>query len=814
MFRHYRGMAASAERLRRHLMRDARLAARLLARRPGYAAVALVTLALGVGAPTAIFSVVHAVLLRPLPYPDADRLLRFRMEVQTPRGATAFDALPASTAETWAMDTRTLSGLALFNETALTLSTPNGPFRLNGIAAAPNLFDVLGVAPARGRGFTVAAPDPHEIIISHAMWTTYFAASPAAVGSSIVMNAVAYRVVGVMGATFAFPDADTEFWVPLLLTSGGSRGMALPAIGRLKATSTIAAALDEGARLLDDGDTRIHSRLEAETVRAQLVGGVSHMLWLLMAAVSLVSIVATANLSLLLLTRGAGREREFAVRLALGATRGQLIRQLIVEAGVLAGVGGLAGLGVAILALKAIIGSAPAAVPRLQDAGLDGPVLLFALAVTVGASLIFGVLSVGRSIGIDPVGALAGSSSASGLVRSAPSRRRLNLLASAGLALTMVLLVGAGLLLRSFVDLLLVDQGFAPKGALAFQVNLPTARYPTPTARLAFELQLLDQIQHAGFVSSAGLISTMPNRQPTGRFDYDPTGVPVVIDPFSLHISEVRMATEGFFEAMGIPILAGRGIRASDTTGAEPVMVISKHMAVEFFKDENPVGRLLYSGSGTRRVVGVVADVRPVTAGDPIASAAYLPLRQTNDVLDWLTSMNVVVRGADRRTLETSTRTLVLGLDHDMPPANVRWLDDEIATLVAAPRFSASLLALFAGVALVLAAIGVYGVSAYSAGLRTREIGVRVALGATRPQVLWLMLRDASIAVAGGLAGGAVAAVLAAHAFTTLLHGVQPADPVAIAVVGTVLAAASLLAAYVPARRATRVSALDALRHD
>ena len=807
-------MADTSDRARR-LAGDLRLALRLLARRPGFAAVALITLALGIGAPTAIFSVVHAVLLRPLPYPDPDRLLRFRMEAETPRGSMSFDALPASTAAAWAKDTKTLSGLALFNDAALTLSTSNGPFRLNGIAASPNLFDVVGVAPALGHGFDATSPDTHVVLLSHTTWTRFFDASPSIVGASIVMDGASYRVFGVMGADFAFPTPEAQFWVPLIIAPGGSRGLLLPAIARLKGASNIPAALDEGRRVVaEGGDDRIRTNLEAQTVHQQLVGGVSRMLWILMAAVGLVSVVATANLALLLLTRGASREREFAVRLAVGASRGQLIRQLVVEAGVLASLGGIAGLGLAKLALMGLVGTAPAGVPRLQDATLDTSVLTFAFAVTVGASLLFGVLSVGRSIAIDPVRALAGSSTESRLVRSGPSRRRLNALASMELSVTMVLLVGAGLLLRSFVSLLLIDQGFAPHGALAFQVNLPESRYPSPAARLAFNLRLLDRLQHAGFISSGGLISTMPNRQATGRFDYDPVGVPVALDPFSLHIAEVRMTTEGFFDAMGIPLVAGRGFRAEDTVGAEPVMVISQQLAHEHFPGKNAVGRLLYSGAGTRRVIGVVGDVRPASPGAMVAPAAYLPLRQAADVLSWLSSMNIVIRGADRRTLESSARTLVLALDADMPPSNVRWLDDEMASLVAAPRFSASILGLFAGVALVLAALGVYGVSAHSAGLRTREIGVRVALGATRGQVTWLMLREATVGVATGLTVGAIVAVIAAHGLTAMLQDVRPADPISLVVVGVLLAAAGLVAAYVPARRATRVSALDALRQD
>lgn len=798
----------------RAVARDGRLALRLLRARPAFAAVALVTLALGIGAPTAIFSVVHAVLIQPLPYPDADRLVEFRIEAHGPRGNVSFDALPVSAALEWRDGTQTLAGLGVFNDVALTLSTADGPYRLNGVSATPDVLRLLGAAPEAGQLLDAANTDRHQILLSHAMWQRYFAKNPATVGSAILLDGEAYRVTGVMPEAFAFPTPEASFWVPLPIDAGGGRGMLLPALARLRPGATVQAVVEEGRRFVGSmGDAREQTNLIAVTLQEQLVGGVRRTLWLLMAAVSLVSIVATVNLALLLLTRGAGREREFSIRLALGATRGQLVRQLVVEAGTLAVVGGGAGLVMAASLLAVLVRTAPAGVPHLRDAALDGPVLAFALAATIGATFVFGILSVGRTVAIDPVRALAGTSE-SRLIRSAPSRRRLHALSAAELAVTMVLLVGASALLRSFVGQLLVPQGFNATGALAMSVNMPASRYPATAARLAFEARLLDRIRQAGLVTSAGFITAMPNRQPTGRFAYDPDSLPDVSDPFTLKVAEVRMATEGFFEAMGIPLKAGRTFRAEDTAGTEPVMVISESLARQHFPNANPIGRLLYSQTGTRRVVGVVGDVRPIAPGPQPSPSAYLPVRQASDGLSWLTSATIVVRGGDRGRLETAMRGLILSLDPEMPPANVRWLDDEIANLTAAPRFSASLVGAFAMVALVLAAIGVYGVAAYSAGQRTREIGVRVALGATRGQVQRLMLRDGLIAVAAGLVTGATAASLLSHALAGLLPDLRSADAATMLPLALLLFGAGTLAAYVPARRATRASALDALRQD
>ena len=792
-----------------------RMSFRLLTQRPAFAAAMLMTLALGIGAPTAIFSVVHAVLLRPLPYPEPDRVVSFRIEARGPRGSAAFDALPVATALEWGARTSTLAAISVFNDRALTLSTADGPFRLTGVAATPNLFDLLGVAPLAGRALDATATDPHQIVLSHATWRRFFASSPAAVGAPITLDGEAYRVAGVMPEDFHFPTPEAAFWVPLILESGGGRGMLLPAIARMRPNATLAAVLAEGRTLLDEGDSpRDQQTLLARTLQDQLVGGVRRVLWILMAAVSLVSVIATVNIALLLLVRGASREREFSIRLALGAARGQLVRQLFLEGLTLAAVGGAAGLLLASGALELLLRLAPADMPRLQDAGLNGPVLAFAFALTMSTSLVFGILSAGRTIAIDPVRALGGFGGESRLLATGVPRRRLSVLAAGELALTMVLLVGAGLLLRSLVALVLVEQGFDSRGSLALQITLPPARYPSAVARLAFHQQLLERLQRSDDVDVAGLATAMPNRQPSGRFDYDAVPVPAVPDPLTMHIAGVRMVSEGFFEAMGMPLRAGRTLRAEDGPGAEPVIVISDELAKVHFPDKDPIGQLLYSRTGNRRVVGVVGDVRPRPGTFQPAPAAYLPIRQDSMVFTWYAGMNVVVRGRDPVALAASLRALVLSLDPEMPPFNVRTLNDEVFALVAGPRFSASVLAVFAMVALVLAAIGVYGVMAYSAGQRTREIGVRMALGATRAQVLRLMIRDGVIVVAAGLIAGLMAAMWLAQALTGLLHDVQPADPIALASVAALLSTAGLIAAYLPARRATRVSALEALRNE
>jgi putative ABC transport system permease protein len=794
---------------------DLRLALRGLFQRPAFAAVALVTLALGIGAPTAIFSVVHAVLLRPLPYPEPDRLVRFRLEMRGPRGSAAFDALPASSAIEWGAHTTTLAGLGLFNERALTLATLEGPFRLAGVAVTPNLFDLLGVAPVAGRTLDATSTDGHHVVLGYETWERFFSASPAVIGDAITLDGERYRVAGVMPKAFHFPSPDTAFWVPLLIDAGGSRGMLLPTIARLRPDATLPAVLAEGRNLLGGNDgSGEETTLVARTLQDQLVGGVERVLWILMGAVAFVTVIATVNIALLLLVRGATREREFSVRLALGARRAQLARQLFIEAIALASLGGVAGLVLAHSMLKMLLQLAPDDMPRLQDATLNAPALVFGLAVTLVTSVIFGVLSAGRTMAVDPARALAGSGGESRLLSARTPRRRLSALAAGELALTMVLLVGAGLLLRSFVALLLINHGFDSRGALALQINLPASRYPNPAARLAFHQRLLERLKATEAVRVAGLITSMPNRQPSGRFDYDAVPVPVVPDPLNMHIAGVRMATDGFVEAMGIPLLAGRTFRPQDDAGGEQVMVISASLAKVHFPSGDAVGRLLYSRTGTRRVIGVVGDVRPAAAEVEAVPAAYLPIGQDDSVFRWYSGINVVVRGSDPASLAPVLRTLILSMDPEMPPYNVRTLDAEVSELVAGPRFSALVLAIFAVVAMVLAAVGISGVIAYCAGERTREIGVRIALGATRAQVLRLMLRDGVVVVAVGVLAGSVAAIWLAQALTGMLYDVRPADPITLVSVAAILSAAGLLAAYIPARRATRGSPLDALRTD
>ena len=806
-------MFKSFPALVRELPRDLKFAVRTAARRPAFSATVVLTLALAIGAPTAVFSVVHAVLLRPLPYPEPDRLVRFSMAGQTHRGPVAFDAMPASTALRWGHESRTLAGMALFNDRALTLSSEAGPFRLTGISATPNLFDLLGVTPLLGRGFDASSRETKVVVLSHDTWERHFGRNAAIVDSTIRLDGERYVVAGVMPRGLAFPSVDTAFWVPLLVDEGGTRGMLLPAVARLAPGANLAAVLQEGAAAIaaDGGMGGDDLRLTAETLQDQMVGSVRRLLWVLMTAVTIVFVIGCTNIALLLMTRGTSREREFSIRLALGVSRPRLAAQLVSEVLILAVLGGMAGVLLANVVVTALKRLAPAGIPRLEESSLDANVLVLSVVLIVLTTIVFGVLAAGRGLTSDParsLGRLGGESLGGG--RS--HRRPLNALAACQLALTMVLLVAAGLLLRSFVARAVVDQGFRPAGAVAMQVNLPASRYPSPAARVAFHDRLLDRVGQLGGIDAAGFITMMPNRQASARLVFSGTPLPEPFDPMHAPVYETRTASEGFLEAVGVRLIAGRTFTSADREGEEPVAVISQRLAREQFGQRSPVGELLYSGSANYRVVGVVSDVRPAGQDEDPRPAAYLPFRQNEDVFQWFATATLVARGDDLSAVTASLRSLVLSMDSEMPPFNVRTLNDEVSRMVAGPRFSAGAIGVFAVAALVMAALGVYGVMAYTAGLRTREIGVRMALGATRGAVVRLILRDGLLVVGTGLVIGGVAALWLARGLTGLLHEVTPADPVSLSAVGLLLSAVGIVAVFVPAMRATRIAVTEALR--
>jgi putative ABC transport system permease protein len=427
---------------------------------------------------------------------------------------------------------------------------------------------------------------------------------------------------------------------------------------------------------------------------------------------------------------------------------------------------------------------------------------MFAAALTLGSTFIVGAGSASRTLRL--VGHAA----------SNPRRHRLNALVAVELGLTLVLLVGAGLLLRSFVAVVTVDQGFDAGSAVALQVNLPSSRYPTAAARLAFNERILDSIRHAPGISSVGLTTTMPTRQATGRFGFSSSPEILSLHPSKMPVVDVHMVTAGFVEAMGLRVRQGRSLEAGDGAGAVPVVMLSEQFAKQQFPDRPAVGELVYSHTGHRLVVGVVGEVLTAELGAPPKPDAYIPLSQSPDVLQWFGTITVVARGPDPESIAQALRPLILSLDPQSPPFNIRPLEKDVSDVVAGPRFSAAVLSMFATVAFVMACLGVYGVMAYTTRLRAREIGVRMAVGATKTQILSLILGNGAAVVAVGVGLGLIAAALLARTLTGLLHEVTPADPLTLASVAAALSAAGLVATFIPARRATKTNVLTVLRED
>ncbi|HET9372791.1 MAG TPA: FtsX-like permease family protein, partial [Vicinamibacterales bacterium] len=576
---------------------------------------------------------------------------------------------------------------------------------------------------------------------------------------------------------------------------------------------TIADVRREGSAVLSSPDQPADQRAEIDvvTLREQTVGGVRQALWTLLAAVGAVLLVAVVNIALLLLTRGATRARELSVRMAIGASRGRLLRQLFVESTVLGVAGGLAGVAVAAVALRALLASAPAELPRAHEIGLDLPTLACAFALTVAASLGFGLLSAGRTLEIDLRAALGGGSRLGALSRGLSNR--LHLLAAAELALTMVLLVVAGLLIRSFVRVATLDPGFSPRGVLAFQINLPANRYPDAVERVTLGETLLSRIRALGPVQRAAMTVALPNRQSGANFAFVAEGETFTFDPASMQTAETRTVSDGFFETMGMPLVAGRAFTVADDARTEDVCIVSEGVVRKYLRGRDPIGlRIVYPQGGGARIVGIVPDVRPATAGADPKLALYLPMRQKARMFDWQTSLHFVIRAERPTALVPDIRKLATALDPVMPVYNVRTLDAELATIVAAPRFNALVLSLFAFVALALACVGTYGVFAYVVSQRTLEIGIRTALGATAGQVLWLVMRRGGVVLMAGAATGLLASLAAGRLLASQLFELNPADPATLAGTTALLVGFGCLATWLPARRALRIKPLDALR--
>jgi putative ABC transport system permease protein len=794
---------------------DVRYALRSLARQPTFTAVAVLTLVLGIGANTAIFSVIKAVLLNQLPYRDPSRLVV--LSEQNPDGNP--DLVAPLTYVDWKEQSRAIPSLAAFRQLRYAFAGVAAPLNVPSVRATPNLFALLGVNPVLGRTFLEEEGRPgtdRVAVLSRAFWQRQFGGSPSVIGRTIQLDAQPYTVVGVMPGDFDFPPSGRiDVWTPLSFDPNDAHGRSrkarsLSLVGRLadgvaveqaqREMSLIASRL---ATTYPDSNTGWGARVIA--AQQQLVTTVRPALLLITAAVGFLLLVVCANVANLILARLSSRRTELAVRAALGASRWQLVRQVLVESMVLAAAGGLLGLFVAWGGVRFVHSLPEDSLPRLQDVRLDAGVLLFALAASIVVAIVSGLipaLHASRTGLRDTANAFASTTTGSGV-------RLLGALVVVEVALALVLLVGAGLMTRSFAELMRVSPGFEPRNLLAVQIYLPQAKYQTAVDRTRFYKEAVHRIAALPGVQSAAGVSALPMY---------PVGIDFAL-PFTIEgkaapangeepRADIRMATPGYFETMKIALRSGRTIDERDLPGLPGAMVINETMARRYFDGENPIGKVVKNPHGAAQVVGIVADVKHYGLDSEPRAELFMPAWQQP-----LNGMALIVRtAADPQPYVDQIRREVLAIDAEQPIYDTSTMVDVVARSVFLPRISMLLLGAFGVSALLLAVVGIYGVVSYSVTQRTRELGLRMALGADAGATLRLVMGRSLLLIGAGTACGLVASFAAARLIAGLLYAVGPLDPLVFVSVSALLAGAGVVATLIPARRATRVDPIVALR--
>jgi putative ABC transport system permease protein len=796
------------------LRQDIAFALRTLRKQPAFTLVAVLTLALGIGANSAIFSVVRGVLLQPLPYAEPERLLEVRTAY--PNGKD-YELSPPDFMSVATLD-RVFEGVVGYYRNETTWTGHGEPRTVRAALVSRGFFSMLGAGMALGRGF---ADDEHlegrtqVAVLSHALWQSRFGGRDDVIGRSLVFAGEPYEVVGVALPGFAMP-LGTEVYGPLTYgetfsatTAVGRRGEYLTVIARLapgvspeRAEVELAAL---GRRLQSEfAETNDRLTFTSDSLIERVVGKVRTPLLVLLGAVGLVLLIACANVANLLLARGATREGELALRNAVGAGRGRLVRQLLTEAAVLGLTGGAAGLALAWLGTRALVAARPQDLPRLDQVGVDAAVVAFTFFLAVGTALLFGLLPALQSTG----GRLAGTLKEGGRggISGRGGHRLRNGLIVAETALAVVLLVGAGLLVKSFLSLTAVDPGFRPEGAVTFTVSFQSATYDEPERRIEAYRALVERLEALPGVSAAGGASVLPLDAGGAIWSFDVVGR----EPREDDLLEIRAAwvTPGYFQALGTHLLAGRSLDERDREGAAPVVLVNEAAVERWFDGASPVGRRLELNGVPREVVGVVGDLPHLGLDQASEPTTYLPHAQ----LPGRTLQMVVRSSGDPLALTPDVRRLLREIDPELPVAEPEPLASVVASSVAQPRFYATLLALFAAVALVLALVGIFGVMSYAVAQRTREIGIRMALGARRRAMVAMVLRRALALCGVGLAAGAAVALAATRVMESQLFGVTATDPWTFVVVLALLAASAMVASLVPARRAAAVDPMVALR--
>ncbi|HXI93360.1 MAG TPA: ABC transporter permease [Blastocatellia bacterium] len=803
-----------------NVWQDLRYGLRMLYKNRGFTAVALLALALGIGANSAIFSVVNSVLLRPLPYRDPQRLIMIWENYQQRGGPEREWASPADFRD-FRDQTQSFEHIAALLGWGPTLTGQDEPEDLQGAAVSYDSFAMLGVEPALGRSFRADDDQPgadRVVVLSHQLWQRRFSADPSIVGRNVTLSGESYTVIGVMPRGLSFPILNnTEVWrtiSPLLAANSGcDRGcVILRIIAKLKPAVTIEAARAEMSGLTQQiaeryPDTNKGVGAMLVPLHEQLVGDVRPAMLVLLGAVGLVLLIACANVANLLLARAAAREKEVAIRAALGASRARLIRQHLTESLVLAVIGGALGLLIAFWMVDLLVSFAPKGTPRLDEIAIDRSILAFTFGIAVLTGLTFGLAPALLSSRTNFNSALKeGGRDTSATSRGARLR---SALVVSEVALALMLLVGAGLLIKSFVNLQRVDPGFNPTSALRVDVTLPRTRYPERNQSAAFYKQLLERVAALPGVQSAGAVSSLPLSGGGTDSDFGIEGRPPA-EPGHPQVAWYSSVTPDYFRAMGIRLLRGREFTEADNAAAPKAVLISESMARRYFPDEDPLAKRLVFGKDAREIVGIISDVKFFGLNLDARPSMYFPHAQAPARV-----MSLVVRTqGEPLMLAAVIRGQVSALDRDLAVSSVMTMGELVGRSLAEPRFVLLLLGAFAAVAMLLSAIGVYGVVSYSVTQRSHEIGVRMALGAQMSDVLKLVVGQGMSMVLGGVGLGLIAAFALSRVMESLLFGVSATDLPTFAATSLILAGVALGACFVPARRATRVDPMESLRYE
>ena len=799
------------------LLQDLRYSARQLRKSVGFSVVAVITLALAIGANTAVFSVVDQVLLHPLPYPDSGRIVKVS---QTFEGLPTYDASPANYLD-WVSENQVFAEMAASRGWQGSLSVGDRPDRVKGTMATPSFFHLFGIEPILGRGLEASDAQPgndHVVVLGYGLWQRYFAADRAIVGRDIRLNGEQYAIVGVMPPNFS-PDDYGELWLPSpwgvpthpLVPDQDPRQFRgrnyLDVWARLKPGVTVQQAraeLDTIGRRLEKQypDSNGNVGVTFSPLHEYIVGDIRPVLLVLLAAVVIVLLIGCANVANLLLARATARAKEISIRTALGATRRRLLRQLLTESVLLALVGGGLGLLLAILAVPSLLALSPPDIRQFQQIGINREVLAFSFLASVVCGIVFGLLPALQSSRSNPNEFLKegerGSTAHRGRTRS--------VLVIAEVGLSLVLLIGAGLLVKSFARLMDVNAGFDPDHLLTFNLGLPPST--DSVHQLAFYQQVMQRLQALSGVQAVGAVSRLPLAGGNSSRSFNVPGAEKSYD------ADIRVSTPDYFRAMRIPLLKGRSFSDSDLGGSLNVAVVNDALARTVFPGQDPIGKRITNfgpDNLTLQIIGVVGNVRHVGLDADPNSEIYQLLGQAQ----W-PSMFVAIRSAtsDPTSLTAEAQNAVWGVNKDVPLANVRTMQEVIANSVQRRKFSMLLLTIFAVAAMLLAAVGLYGVMSYSVAQRTHEIGIRMALGARRPDVLTLVVKQGMALALMGIAAGTVLSLAMTRLISGMLFGITATDPLTFAAVAALLGTVAFLANYLPARRASKVEPMVALRYE